>query len=792
MNARQFTGLLFLTAFPARLPRVRTLCAMLSVALCACASTTTLDNSKQLLAAGQSEAALTLLSDAMKKDPTDKEVRAAYFRTRDQLLNQALLAADRARAQGNTDEATRQAAIAQRVDPDSDRVQAMQRDLKSDVQRATRLRDAESLFQKKQYAESEAVVRALLAESPNTPAVRGLMRRLDDAQLNAVSDTPVLKGSISKPITLEFRDTPLRTVFEAISRTAGINFIFDKDVRADGKVTVFVRNTNIDEVIRMVLTTNGLERKMLNENSILIYPSVAAKQRDYQELVTRTFYLTNTEAKQAQTLIKTVVKTRDTFIDEKLNMLIIKDTPDAIRMAERLIQQLDVADPEVMLDVEVLEVLRSRLIGLGVQYPDQVGFGLLQPTTNSVVTTVTGTTQSTNLGGQLLQGNVDLNHTGALVPYVNNPALVVNLKDQDGNSNILANPRIRVKNREKAKIHIGDKLPVFTTTSTANVGVSASVNYLDVGLKLDVEPTIHLDDDVEIKIGLEVSSVTKEVTGPQNSLAYQIGTRNATTVLRLKDGETQVLAGLISDEERASGSHIPGLGRIPLLGHLFSNTNNSNTKTEIVLLITPHVVRNISPDALSRASVAAGTDGSVGTVPMRVTTPTPARSLDVRGASGPAAPSSPQGSTANESTPPTVPPLSSSPQPPNAIATTRPIIPPADTAAASITLSGPATVLSGQEFSVSITATLNRPIRSGELAISWDGSLFEGVAGASGSSGMVNLAPAGNSAIAQLRLRAKVGATGEGLIEVAGRRITAESGEVSSDAPKPLSIKIGP
>jgi general secretion pathway protein D len=753
------------------------------VLLSACMTPTTMDDSKALLDAGQPEAALALLADAMKKDPMNKEARVTYYRTRDQLVNQALVAADRARNAGNVDEAKRQADFAQRLDPDNQRMQIMQRSLKEDARRAERLRDAENLFQKKQYAEAEVIARALQSENPANATVRNLLRRLDEAQSAAVTDAPVLKSSIAKAITLEFRDTPLRSVFEAISRTAGINFIFDKDVRADTKVTVFVRNTSIDEVIRMVLTTNGLDRKMLNENSILIYPAIAAKQRDYQELVTRTFYLTNTEAKQAQALVKSVVKTRDTFIDEKLNLLIIKDTPDAVRMAERLVQQLDVAEAEVMLEVEVLEVLRSRLLNLGVQFPEQVGLGLLQPTTQSVVTTTTGTTQSTNLGGQLQQGYINLNRTGALVPYVPNPALLVNLKDQDGSSNILANPRIRVRNHEKAKIHIGDKLPVFTTTSTANVGVSASVNYLDVGLKLDVEPTIHLDDDVEIKVGLEVSSVTKEILGPQGSLAYQIGTRNTTTSLRLRDGETQVLAGLISDEERSSGQHLPGIGRIPMLGHLFSNSNNSNTKTEIILLITPHVVRNISPTALSRVSVAAGTDANVGTAPIRVSAPTPPRSLDVRGAASGAA---------AQPVSPATPPL---PTPSPAVP---PLVVPAPTPAvganlkAALSISGPAVVRPSEEFVINIRMTSEKEIRSAEVAASWDGSLFESDDAASGNSATITLTPSGTAATGQLRLRAKVGANGKGGLTISPRQIALEGGDANAVAPQTLSLEVGP
>ncbi|MEC5386762.1 secretin N-terminal domain-containing protein [Uliginosibacterium sp. H3] len=728
------------------------------------------ESTARLIEAGGPEATLAVAAEAMQADPTNKEARLIYFRTRDQQVAQALTAADRARNAGNADEAKRQANMAQRMDPDNQRVQLMQRALSEDTRRADRLRDAENLFQKRQLAEAETIARGLLADNPGNPAVRNLLRRIDDAQGSAVPDAPVLKSNIAKPITLEFRDTPLRSVFEAISRTAGINFVFDKDVRADGKVTVFVRNTNIDEVIRMVLTTNGLERKMLNENSMLIYPAIAAKQRDYQELVTRTFYLANTDAKQAQALIKSVVKTRDTFIDEKLNLLIIKDTPDAVRMAERLVQQLDVPDPEVMLEVEVLEVLRSRLIGIGVQFPEQVGFGLLQPTTQSVVTTTTGTTQSTNLGGQLQQGYVNLNHASAMVPFVSNPALLLNLKDQDGSSNILANPRIRVRNREKAKIHIGDKLPVFTTTSTANVGVSASVNYLDVGLKLDVEPTIHLDDDVEIKVGLEVSSVTKEVVGPQNSLAYQIGTRNTNTTLRLRDGETQVLAGLISDEERSTGQHVPGIGRLPMLGHLFSNSNNSNTKTEIILLITPRVVRNISPTALSRTSMAAGTDASVGTAPMRVTTPTPPRSLDVRGS----------GNAGQAAAPPAPPPPPPSSPVPN------------EGMGATLTLAGPSRIAPGQEFSVTVSASAESAIRVAETTVSWDSTLFEQVGvPASGGSATLSLAPSGNSASAQLRLRAKIDGNGDGMIEVSAARVSASADDVSTNNPQPLAIKVG-
>ena len=178
--------------------------------------------------------------------------------------------------------------------------------------------------------------------------------------------------------------------------------------------------------------------------------------------------------------------------------------------------------------------------------------------------------------------------------------------------NVLANPRIRVKNREKAKILIGDKVPVVTTTATANVGVASSVSYLDVGLKLDVESTISLQDEVSMKVSLEVSNIVKEIQIQSGGLAYQVGTRTAATTLALRDGETQVLAGLISDDERANLTKVPGLANLPWLGKLFTNQNTTRNKTEIALLITPRIVRNISRPARIDSDLHFGTENTIG------------------------------------------------------------------------------------------------------------------------------------------------------------------------------------
>jgi len=175
-----------------------------------------------------------------------------------------------------------------------------------------------------------------------------------------------------------------------------------------------------------------------------------------------------------------------------------------------------------------------------------------------------------------------------------------------------------VKSREKAKVHIGDKVPVITSNVTSTGVTSESVAYLDVGLKLDVEPQVGLDGDVTIKVGMEVSNIVREVKSATGTLTYQLGSRNANTVLRLKDGETQVLAGLISDEDRAGASKVPGLGDLPIFGRLFSSNRDELNKTEIILTITPRILRNIERPELADGEFFAGTESHTSDQPLRL------------------------------------------------------------------------------------------------------------------------------------------------------------------------------
>lgn len=557
--------------------------------LCGCAAERMFNEGRDMVSAGQTLEGLSKVEEAIKADPKNTEYRLYLANRRESAISSLLTRADHARSQGRLADA--EAAYRDVLSLDSRNQPArvgMDR-LVIDRRHKQQMTDAEALFKKDDLRGAGDIVRMILSENPQQREARNLDARIGEKMAKQLKPELKLAESFRKPVSLEFRDAPLRSVFEVIARVSGFNFVYDKDIRPDLKVTIFVRNSSIEDAIKILSVTNQLEYRILNENSILIYPNTPQKVKDYQPLVVRSFYLSNTDAKQVANTLKTILKTKDLVINEKLNMLIMRDTADAVRLAEKIVSLEDLNEPEVMLEVEILEIKRSRLQELGVKWPDQL-------------------TLSVPLGTSLY----DLRNLTSSSVDATLTSAVISAKKDDTDANILANPRIRVKNREKAKILIGDRVPVITTTSTSTGFVADSVNYVDVGLKLEVEPNIYLDDEVSMKVQLEVSNIVKEVVSRSGTQAYQIGTRNANTVLRLRDGETQVLAGLISDEDRKVANKVPGLGDLPIIGRLFSRHKDDTQKTEIVLSITPRLVRTIRRPEMLNAEFESGTETSLG------------------------------------------------------------------------------------------------------------------------------------------------------------------------------------
>ncbi|WP_049757275.1 secretin N-terminal domain-containing protein [Methylovorus glucosotrophus] len=557
---------------------------------------------RALVNAGDIEGGIARLRELVRTFPDNPEYLGYLKRQQDLQLAMLLKEADQLRQQGRLSEAEIVYQRALGLDQQNQRAQDGLRQLSNATRHQAMMARAQSMLAAGDTDGAQNMARAILAEEAGNPAARALFDQIEQKRIDKISNPPQIKSAFKKPITLEFKDVPIKSVFEFISKAAGINFTYDQQMSGEQRTSLFLRNTPIEDAIEVILTSNQLAKKVLNENTLMIYP--LSRSQEYQEMYVRSFYLGNTEAKKAMNMIKTVVKTKDVYIDEKLNTLVMRDTPEAIRTAEKLITSQDMAEPEVVLEVEVLEINRRSLEAIGIRYPSAVSVGVQGRDTVNGTTTLTPGELTVR---ELKNFNSDLG-----VFSISDPVLALNLLQQDTDTNLLANPRIRVKNREKAKIHVGDRIPVLTSIANSTGFVSQSVSYIEVGIKLDVEPTILLNDDVSIKVGLEVSNQTDKITSSSGTVTYTIGTRNANTILRLKNGETQVLAGLLRDDEQKISNRVPGLAKLPLIGKLFTDRSTDRTKKEIALLITPRIVSNITPAEALYTAFPAGVDRNTG------------------------------------------------------------------------------------------------------------------------------------------------------------------------------------
>src|SRR5579859_2471822 len=595
--------------------------ALLSVVLllAGCAAEEAYHDGVTLMDQGRPEESMAKFEEALAREPHDVQYRSAWLAAREHALVQSVEQADKLAGKGAYEEARRLYRHALSLDPAYERAIDGLAALDARIRQAALLDEADTALTKGQSDVAAQKVARVLTEAPNDPRALGIKRKLEARQPEPAVQK--LADSYKKPITIEFKDVSLKQVFEVLSHSSGLNFLFDKDVKTDQHTSIFLKNSTIEAAVRFVLLTNQLEQQVMDGNTVLIYPNNGAKQKDYQELDVRTFYLANAEAKTVANTLKTILKVKDIAVDEKLNMIVLRETPDAIRMAEKLVAVEDVADPEVMLDVEVLEVQRTWLQDLGIQWPASATF------TPTPLGTAVGSNTNSSSSGNGSYGNTsstasttnstsilslhDLAHQTSRSVGVSVGGATANANLQDSHAKLLTNPRIRVRNHDKAKILIGERVPNITSTATSTGFLSQSVSYIDVGLTLNVEPTIYLDDNVGIKLSLEVSSIINTITTQTGTTAYEIGTRNATTALRLKNGETDVLAGLIGSTERTSGNKLPGLGELPVLGRLFGATTDDDEKTEIVLAITPHLVRNVQRPDAANALFNSGTETSL-------------------------------------------------------------------------------------------------------------------------------------------------------------------------------------
>jgi general secretion pathway protein D len=580
----------------------------------------------------------------------------------------------------------------------------------ADRRHAAMVADANKDFERKDYDAADAKLRRVLYEDSGYRAAVDLSARITAAR-GPTTVAPHLQTRNNAKVTLQFRDAPTKMVFEVLARQTGINFILDKDVKSDGKTTIFVQEVPIEEAIDLVLDQNNLARQILSANMVLIYPNTPAKQKDYEEQIVHTFYLTNAAPKDVETMLKAMLGAKTMFVDERTSVVVMRDRPEAIRMAEKLVASIDVPEPEVLIEVEVLEIARSKLLNLGITPPGSF--------TASASSILKGATAGATGGASGLVLS-DLSHQNANTIQVSSVSLTANALQTMSNTSTLASPRIRARNKEKAKILIGSRVPVITSSTallSSGTASSSSVQYLDVGLTLEVQPTVYLDGDVSIKIGLEVSSIT-DTKQVQGTLAYTIGTRNANTLLRLKDGETQILAGLIQDSDTRSAAGIPGLSQIPIVGRLFGANNSDREKSEIVLSITPHIIRT------QARATAESTEFWYGTETRSRSTPFAAAGFaDTGGAAATAGTVSGAGiATAGPRLSVAQPVVPAAPVAPAAQNPSQPSGPPPHP---TVTVDGPAEAAVGQEFDVTVRMATDIGISRLRGQVRFDGAALQ-------------------------------------------------------------------
>lgn len=567
-----------------------------SLILSACFPQLIRDDASTKIKDGNYEAAMTGLREGVQKYPDSIVLKAGLTSAKDDIPARLVAESALLKSQGKFDEAEKVLRRGLALDLKMDRFLSLQSDLAVEQRVQKRTADAQSLVDSGKRDEALKLVDAGLHEAPRHVALLALKRRIEGEIRLEAEESAAKTGSNrsaiadDKPISLDFRNAPITTVLEAVTRSSGINFILDRDVKQDSRVTINLKSAKVSEALDLIIGANQLGKRVIDAQTLLIYPNTSEKQREHQEQVIKAFYLANADVKTTAALLKSMLRIKDAFVDERVNMIVLRESPDIIALAERLVNLHDVAEAEVMLEVEILEIKNSRLTELGINYPTTV---TINPAEKTGLLGLTG-----KYLRDWRNGLIDVGVGG----------LLVNLKREVGDFNTLANPRIRAKSKEKAKILIGDKVPVVTTTTNATGSVSENISYLDVGIKLDVESVVSPDDEVLIKLGLEVSTLAKEVRTSSGGLAYQIGTRNANTVLRLRDGETQLLGGLISNEDRSSSNRVPGLGDLPVLGRLFSSQKDDLQRTELILAITPRILRNSPRPDVAQTELWVGTE----------------------------------------------------------------------------------------------------------------------------------------------------------------------------------------
>ena len=547
------------------------LAVLLVLAVAGCATTAALRAGENAELAQDFDRAVIEYTRALQQDPDNAQARQGLERARLRAAQDHFTRGRRFEAAGRPDEALVELQLAAELNPGDPNIEKLLEAVRTQLRTRTAV-----------AREGKTELEALIERSLALPLPGGNLPA--DARL---------------PASLTFRDASSRDVYTAIARFAGVNIVFDPQFR-DLPITIDLRDATLRTALDALSTATRNFYRVTAQRTVTVIPDTPAKRTEYEEEIVRTFYLSNADVQETLDLLRLVIDNRRLAPITATNALSLKDTPERVEAAGRLIAAIDKARPEVIIDIELLEVDRTRLREYGLQLASPGSAGL------SGAASVDGNDLTVRDLRNLTQSDIFL---------TNLPGLFYRLLKTDSNTRTLANPQLRTSDGMPAQASFGERVPVPVTTFSpiATGGVAqqpiTSFNYQNIGVNIDITPRTHHNGEITLALSVEVSSISGLGFGDLPTF----GNRSISTVIRLRDGETNLLAGLIRDDERRVAAGIPGLSDLPLVGRLFANNRRETQETDIVLTLTPHIIRVLNLTEEDLQPFRVGRTGGVST-----------------------------------------------------------------------------------------------------------------------------------------------------------------------------------
>lgn len=461
-----------------------------------------------------------------------------------------------------------------------------------------------------QYAETE--LRKARDEAAKVIADRTGETRIETLKREARGSRarmPILEPASDRPINLNFpQPKPVKQIYKALADAAGINVIFDPQLK-DDNVTIVVTNMEFQRALETLMRQENHFYKVIDERTVLIAADTPANRKTYEDLVIRTFFLSNADVTEVANSLRSLLQTTRISVNKAENSITLRDTADKVAIAERIVEQNDKQLAEVVVDVELLQLNTTKTQDLGLLLSAYESKGLLVAPGGK-----------NNFGADVPDGSftwdqlkdISIRSFGFTLPSISY-SFIKNNTDAE----LLAKPQMRISEGQKAQLVIGDRVPIPTTTFNTGTTVGGNIvpvtsfQYQDVGIKIEVEPRVHHNKEVTLKLTIEVSNLNGFVEVQAGQRQPIIGTRTIASSIRLKDGETNLLAGLFRTDKSNTTNSVPFLGDIPILGRLFSKKATTDGQTDLVLTLTPHIIRIPDVTAEDLEPVYVGTDSNI-------------------------------------------------------------------------------------------------------------------------------------------------------------------------------------